>query len=108
MNKKGFNFFENMVELVMLIALIIGFLLALFLASAVLSYITIIACGFISGRLFFRRKDSTKIAYYIIIGIFLIGYILGDFYGDKRAVMLLFLIANIISFKLHQEGYVRD
>jgi len=103
-NKKGgfFNLQERWVEIISLFLLIIGFLLALISGSAVVSYILIIICGLISGANLHKRKFGYKLPFFIIIIVFLIGFVIGDFYGETRFIIVFFIIGNYAGYLIHR------
>ena len=43
----------------------------------------------------------------IIIG-FLIGFIIGTYYGSRQIVFILFVLGILFSYHLHNKGYIRD
>jgi len=102
------NFFENWVEFFFFVLLVIGFMLSILAPSAFLSYIMIFACGGMAGRLMYERKKKLQFPYYLIIVGFLIGYIIGAYYGNKVVILTLFLLGGILSYYLHDKGVIRD
>lgn len=110
MNKKAnVSFLENWVEIVAAILLVVGFILALFSRSAVISYFVILAAGAMLGRWWVRYKTKGVRLPIIIITLgFLIGFLLGSFYGDKRVMIIFFLIGIITTYYLHTKGYLRS
>ena len=107
--KASGTFFNNWVEIIAGICLVIGFILAIFSRSAVVSYFVILFSGFMFGRWWFRYKTKEVRLPILIISVgFLIGFLIGSFYGDKRIMIVLFLIGIIGSYYLHDKGYVRS
>lgn len=106
MGNKRANLAYNWVEYVFLVLLVVGFILAFNVSSAVMAYGIIFICGFISGRLIFKIKKNITLPFYIIIIGFLLGYALGSYYGSKKVIIALFLIANIASFYLYDKEYL--
>lgn len=106
MANKRANLAYNWVEYVFLLLLIIGFILALNVGSAVMAYGIIFICGFISGRLVYKLKRNITLPFYIIILGFLLGYVLGSYYGNKKLIVAFFLVANIVSFFLYDKEYL--
>jgi len=101
-------FFRNWVEVVFLIILVVGFLFSLIAPSAVLSYLIIFFAGMIAGRLLYFRKKSMIFPYFMICVGFLIGYLIGSRYGNWLVIAILFILGSILSYYLHEEGYIKD
>ena len=106
-SKKAIAFSKDWAEIVAFILLVIGFIMASTSGSAFLTYITIFLCGMILGRFWFQRKKDIKIPYFIVIVGFLLGYILGTYYGNKLITILLFFIGSLISYYIHEKGFIR-
>tara|TARA_Y100000310_G_scaffold342247_1_gene444627 strand:- start:36769 stop:37050 length:282 start_codon:yes stop_codon:yes gene_type:complete len=90
--------------------MVVGFIVALWASSfsAVISYIVVFLSGMIGGRLLYERKHKLTIPYYLIIGGFLIGYLIGTFYGSRKVIVVLFVLGILFSYHLHKKGYIRD
>ena len=103
-------FFKNWAEFFFFIVMVIGLIVGLWTTSfsAVISYIVIFLSGMIGGRLLYDRKGKLTFPYYIIIIGFLIGYVLGTYYGSKWIVVILFVLGILFSYYLHDKGYIRD
>jgi hypothetical protein len=102
------NFGKRWVEIIFLTLLVIGFLFSLLAPSAVLSYLIIFAMGMICGRMIYFRKKSMVFPYVMIMVGFLIGYLIGSRYGNWLVIAVLFVLASILSYYLHEQGYVKD
>lgn len=102
------SFFTDWAEIFFFVLLIIGFILSLAAPSAVLSYIMIFLCGMMAGRLLYERKDKIQFPYYLMIIGFLLGYLIGAHYGNKRVILTLFILGTILSYYLHTIGMIRD
>ena len=101
------SLFEDWAEILAFIALIVAFIISLSAPSAVLSYIIIFFCGIMAGRIWYKRKEKLKFPYFLIIVAFLIGYILGDYYGNKITIIILFIAGLLVSYYLHEKNYIR-
>jgi hypothetical protein len=104
---KGF-YQRNWAELFFFILIVIGFLFSLLTPSAVLSYALIFAAGMMGGRLLFERKGKLNFPYYLMLIGFLIGYLLGAYYGNRNVMILLFIIGAFLSYYLHDSGVIKD
>jgi len=103
-----FDFRGEWAELFFFILIIIGFLFAVLTKNPVLSYALIFVAGMFGGRLLFQRKNKLQLPYYLMIIGFLIGYILGAYYGNRNVMIILFILGSLISYYLHDKGYIRD
>lgn len=103
-----FQFYKNWMELFFLILMIIGILIALSAPSAVISYIIIFLAGMFAGRLLYERKNKIQFPYFMIIAGFVIGYLIGVYYGSRRVVIALFVIGAILSYKLYDKKILKD
>jgi len=101
-------FFRNWAEFFFFVLMIVGFIIALFAPSAVISYIIIFLSGMIGGRLLYDRKQKLTFPYYIILIGFIIGYVIGTYYGSRKVVIILFILGILLSYHLHNKGYIRD
>jgi len=103
-------FFKSWAELFFFIVMIVGFIVALWATSfsAVISYIVVFLSGMIGGRLLYERKQKLTIPYYIIIIGFMIGFLIGTIYGSRKVVIILFVLGILLSYHLHNKGYIRD
>jgi len=104
----AFNYFDSWVEFFFFVLLVIGFIIALFAPSAVVSYIVIFVSGMIGGRLIYERKEKLKFPYYLFIIGFLVGYAIGAYHGNKSVIITLFVLGNIVSYYLYDQGIVQD
>ena len=107
-DKMSSYFFRNWVEVVFFILLIIGFLFSLLAPSAVLSYVIILFVGMVGGRMVYFRKKSMVFPYVFICIGFLLGYLIGARYGGWLVIIVLFVLGNILSYYLHDQGFIRD
>ena len=88
--------------------MVIGFIIALLAPSAVISYVIAFFSGMFAGRLIFERKNKMQFPYFMIIVGFVIGYLVGVYYGSRRVVIVLFVIGAVLSYKLYDKKILRD
>ena len=103
-----FQFYKNWMEFFFLVLMIIGVLAALSAPSAAISYIIIFLSGMFAGRLIYDRKNKMQFPYFMIIAGFVIGYLIGVYYGSRRVVIALFVLGAILSYKLYDKKILRD
>ena len=103
-----FEFYKNWMEFFFLVLMIVGILIALSAPSAVISYIIIFLSGMFAGRLLYERKTKIQFPYFMIIIGFVIGYLIGVYYGSRRIVIALFVIGAILSYKLYDKKILKD
>ena len=103
-------FFKSWAEFFFFVLMIIGFIVAVWATSfsAFISYIVVFLSGMIGGRLLYDRKKKLTFPYYIIIIGFIIGYVIGTYYGSRKVVIILFVLGLLFSYHLHNKGYIRD
>jgi len=101
------NYHKNSAEILFFVLLVIGFIISLFSGSAIISYLIIFITGMMAGRLIFERKGKLKFAYYLITIGFLIGYILGAFYGNRNITIILFILGALLSYYLHDRKIIK-
>ena len=95
-------------EFFFVVLMIIGILIALVAPSAVISYTIISISGIFAGRLIYERRHKIQLPYFMIIAGFVIGYLLGVYYGSRRIVIALFVIGAILSYKLYEKKILKD
>lgn len=95
-------------EFFFLVLMIIGLLVALASPSAAISYAIAFVSGAFAGRLIYERKDKIKFPYFIIIAGFAAGYLLGIYYGNRKIVIILFVIGAILSYQLYDKKILKD
>jgi len=101
-------FFKSWAEFFFFVLMIIGFIISIIAPSAVISYIVVFLSGMIAGRLLYDRKKKLIFPYYIILIGFIIGYVIGTYYGSRKVVIVLFVLGILLSYHLHNKGYIRD
>ena len=105
---KMFDLHKNWMEYSLLLTTLIGILIAVLAPSAVISYVISFLSGIFAGRLIYERKDKIQFPYFMIIAGFIIGYLIGVYYGNRRIVIVLFVIGAILSYKLYDKKILRD
>lgn len=88
--------------------MILGILIALAAPSAFISYIIIFLSGMFAGRLIYERKNKVQFPYFMVIAGFIIGYLIGVYYGSRTIVIALFVIGAILSYKLYDKKILKD
>jgi len=107
--KKGaFTFFKDWGEFMFFVLLVIGFILSLAAPSAVISYIMVFILGIMSGRLLYDRKNKLVFPYFLIITGFILGYILGAYFGNKITILTLYLIGIFVGYQIYDKGIIHD
>jgi hypothetical protein len=104
------DYFKNWAEVVFFAIMVIGFIISLWASSfsAAISYIVVFLSGMIGGRLLYERKKKLIFPYYLILIGFLIGYIIGTYYGSVKIVIILFILGILFSYHLNNKGFIRD
>ena len=102
------DFYKNWFESFFLVLVVIGIVIALSAPSAIISYAIIFLSGIFAGRLIYERKHKIKFPYVMIIAGFVIGYLIGVYYGSRMVVVALFAIGAILSYKLYDKKILKD
>ena len=105
---KMFDLHKNWMEYSLLLTTLIGILIAVLAPSAVISYVISFLSGIFAGRLIYERKDKIQLPYFMIIAGFVIGYLIGVYYGNRGIVIILFVIGAILSYNLYDKKILRD
>jgi len=90
------------------VIMVIGFIIALLAPSAVIGYFIAFVSGMFAGRLIYERKNKIQFPYFMIIAGFVIGYLIGVYYGSRRIVILLFVIGAVLSYKVYDKKVLKD
>ena len=109
--KKGvLDMISMWVEYVALVVLFIGFLISMSSGSAFLSYLIIFLSGILTGRILFQNRKALPFKYYILMLVFLVGYILGTYvsFGSRKVIIIVFIAANVLSYYIHDKGYIKS
>ena len=103
-------FFRSWAEFFFFALMVVGLILSLWASSfsAFISYIVVFLSGMIGGRILYDRKGKLTFPYYIIILGFLIGYLIGTYYGSRKVVIILFVLGVLLSYHLYNKGYIKD
>lgn len=103
-------FFKRWAEFFFFVVMVLGFVVSIWAStySAAISYTIIFLSGMIGGRLLYERKHKLTFPYYFIIIGFMIGYLLGAYYGSRKVIIILFVLGILFSYYLHKRGYIRD
>ncbi len=102
------NFFYGWPETIAFILLVIGFFVSLGSGSAVIAYILVFMAGLMGGRIWFRVKHGFKTPWVIILTGFLIGFMLGSRYGNKKMIILFYVFGIALSYYLHDKDIIKS
>lgn len=103
-----FELYKNWMELFFVALMIVGVVVALAAPSAIISYMIIFLSGIFAGRLLYERRNNIKLPYFLVIAGFVIGYLIGVYYGSRRVAVVLFVIGAVLSYKLYEKRILRD
>jgi len=101
-------FFKSWPEFFFFVLMVIGVIVSLAAPSAIISYFIIFVSGMMAGRILYFRKHNLHYAYFLIIVGFLIGYVIGSYYGSRKIVVLLFVIGGFLSYYLYKNKILKD
>ncbi len=106
------NLFENWVESIAVVVLIVAFILFLIVGtSAVMNYIISFLCGGVFGRILHKQKKGMleklwAIIIFFGIGMFIAASITG--YGIRLFIVLAYAVGIAASFFVHDRFLVRS
>ncbi len=109
-NKKGVTVYKDWAEMVSLLLLVVGFALSIASDSIVITYIILVLCGFLVGRVYYFREKNIKFPFYLIVAFFLLGYVIGVKVRDRGGFFLsffFFFLGAYISYALHERRYFK-
>ena len=85
--------------------MLVGFLVALLMGSALVSYFVIVLAGLLAGRFFYLRRITQPILPFILIIVgFLFGFTLGAVWASRLLVLVFFLVSSFVSYYLPRQG----
>lgn len=103
-----FDLHKDWMELLFFVLMVIGLIIALSSPSAVISYAIIFLSGIFVGRFIYYRKNKTQFPYFMIIAGFVIGYIIGVYYGNRIIVGGLFMSGGALGYMLYDKKILTD
>jgi hypothetical protein len=104
-------FFSSWAEVGAFAFMFFGIFMAVLSPSAFISYVIILLSGMIAGRIFWERRNNTRIAYTMITLGFVAGYAAGAFFrhfGNILVILILFVVGIITMYKLSERGFIPD
>ncbi len=103
-----FHFDKSWMEFFFVVLMIVGVLISFAAPSAAISYAIIFLCGIFAGRLIYEKKNKIQFPYFMIIAGFVLGYLLGVYYGSRIIMLALFAAGAVLSYKLYDKKIVND
>lgn len=101
------NPYEDWPESLALLLLILGFLVAMLSTSFLLQYTIIILAGLVFGRQLHRWKPHKKSSLFIIMLGFLLGYMLGSVYANRKILVAFFGIGVWAGWYIDKKKYLQ-
>ncbi len=93
---------EQWAEVLAVLFLVLGFIIAILLQSALFTYLSVIVAGFLAARLYYVRRFKEPVFPFVLIIVgFLLGYLLGGFWASRFWALVFFALAFGISYYLH-------
>ena len=87
---------------------VIGILVSVIVPSAVISYMIMILYGFFVGRVVYRIEHKEKMPYILIMGGFLVGLLLGIYYGSRLVALVFFVAGALTGHGAYKKGFLKD
>ena len=80
----------------------LGFVLAVLLQNAVLSYISVLLGGLVAGRIYYLKRYTEPILPFVLMILgFLLGYFAGSVWTSRVYVIMYYAIGFALSYYLH-------
>tara|TARA_Y100000310_G_scaffold330747_1_gene402954 strand:+ start:231 stop:572 length:342 start_codon:yes stop_codon:yes gene_type:complete len=93
---------EIWVETLTLFFLAVGFVIAVLLQNAALSYLAILFSGALAGRIFYTKRFKEPVLPFVLIIIgFVVGYLIGGIWISRGLAFVLFALGFLVSYYLH-------
>lgn len=109
MNKRAaMSFYKDTLEYLFIAVLIMGFLLAIFIRSALVSYVIIIIVGLMVGRQFYFKQKNLPLSRYVLAFAFVIGFMVGSFYASWLWLAFFFVVGAYSGFQLHKHKIINE
>ena len=102
------HFYKDWMEFFFLALAVAGIAIALFVPSAAISYATIFVSGLFAGRVIYERKGKIQFPFFVIISGFLIGYLIGNYYGSRKLLVVIFIAGAVASYCLYDNNIIKD
>ncbi len=102
------SIYKNFAEFFFLVVVLLGIVISLLAPSAVISYLVIFLSGIFAGRIIYSRKNKIQFPYFMIIAGFVIGYLAGAYYGNRKVLIVLFAIGAMVGYKLFDKKILKD
>ncbi|RMF07210.1 hypothetical protein D6764_00335 [Candidatus Woesearchaeota archaeon] len=100
----GLTWYDDWVEILGVSAMLGGIALSLITGSAIINYIVIAICGAMTGRALYYRRYKLKMWLILIIVMFLLGYLIGNRYGNDAVSLLVFALSAAGIYRAHLKG----
>lgn len=104
----GLQWKKDKEDILIIIFLIIGFIIAITLVNPIFNALMLIITGFFAGREF-QAKKSRKviiIPYIYMVAGFILGFMLGSIWINRFLAIIIFVSSFGLSYYLHKNGYL--
>jgi 4-hydroxybenzoate polyprenyltransferase len=92
MNKRAaIKWLDHWAEGFGFILLLLGLILSAFV-NLVMSFISILLCGMIVGRLYYIKRHRRHASFYMVVIGFFLGYMIGSFIKGYSPIELIFIV----------------
>lgn len=102
------NVNKNLVEITMLLVIAAGFIFAITSRSVLATYSLAVLLGIVFGKIWYKFRRKPRIPFLIIVAGFAVGYGIGTIYGSRIFSVMLFVLAMIASYMIHERAIIRD
>lgn len=102
------DFYKNWMEFFFFVLMVIGVVISLLAPNAMINYLIAFFSGMFAGRIVYQRKGKVKFPYLLILLGFLLGYLVGAYYGSRLITTAMFVAGAITSYKLYDKKILKD
>ena len=94
-------------EILAVLFLVLGFAVSTLTINAWFGFIAIFIAGFAAGRVYyFKRKKDPILPYLLVVGGFVVGFLMGNVWSSRFVVLLFFAIGFGLSYWLYMKNFL--
>ena len=98
---------KDIPEIITIIAIILGFTIAIFTPNKILLYTLAFLSGLLFGKTWQKYQKSQCVPMFLIIIGFFLGFVIGGIYANIRIITLMLLAGILISYWIHEKKIIK-
>lgn len=103
----AYNPYYDWPETAAALLLALGFLVSVMARSAMFQYLLLFLAGLVFGRLMFRWRPHKKTSLVLIIIGFLMGYMIGGIWANRKLLVAIYALAIWAGWQLEKHNVFR-